>query len=213
MAFGSHDSHIYCTDTNGRLQWKVKVDSPVYSTPFVFRFYLPQRTQDHREIVIHSESAAHRTKLCQDNRTENFQDCDSHSEFIHTTANNVHAVAGYYKNNSQSLVGDEKCENVEQKHTRQLITEMNSVPETNCADVVEAHTDLVAVCSTRGMLYVLTLATGAVLGIHQFEGEIFSSPVVLAIKGGFVVVVGCRDDYVYWVKFSRQAMIPQTLQQ
>ena len=203
MVFGSHDSHIYCTETSGRLQWKVKVDSPVYSTPFVFR--LSQHKQDLREIVIHSESTGHRTKLCQDNITENPQNCDLHSECIHVTANNVDAVAGYYKNNSQSLVGDE-CENVKQKHTRQ--SETIIVPETNCTDVVETHTDLVAVCSTRGMLYVLTLASGAVLGTHQFAGETFSSPVVLASEGSFIVVVGCRDDYVYCVRFSRQAMIP-----
>ena len=160
-------------------------------------------------MVVHSKSTEHRTNFCQDNRTENFQDCDSHSEFIHTTANNVDAVAGYYKINSQSLFGDEKCENVKQKHTRLLITETIVVPETNCTEVVEAHTDLVAVCSTRGTLYVLALSSGAVLGTHQFAGETFSSPVVLASGGGFVVVVGCRDDYVYCVRFSRQTMIPQ----
>ena len=158
-------------------------------------------------MVVHSESTEHRTNFCQDNRTENFQDCDSHSDCIHATANNTDATN--YKNNSQS-VGDEKCEDVEQKHTRQSTTETIVVPETNCAEVVEAHTDLVAVCSTRGMLYVLTLASGAVLGTHQFAGEIFSSPIVLASEGGFVVVVGCRDDYVYCVRFSRQTMIPQT---
>ena len=207
MVFGSHDSHIYCTDTSGRLEWKVKVDSPVYSTPFVF--HLPQHTQDLQEMVIHSDNSTHQTKCCQGNIIENFQDCDPHSECIQMTANNMDAVAGNYNNNSQpvlSMVGNEKCENLKQKQTRQSTTETIRFPETN---VIEEHMDLVAVCSTRGTLYVLTLASGAVLKTHQFAGETFSSPVVLASEGGFVVVIGCRDDYVYCVRFSQQATIPR----
>ena len=37
LIFGSHDRHVYCLTTGGHLLWKVKTESTVYASPFVFK--------------------------------------------------------------------------------------------------------------------------------------------------------------------------------
>ena len=51
----------------------------------------------------------------------------------------------------------------------------------------------VSVPTTAGLLYTLSIKTGAVVSQLQLPGEIFSSPVALNNR----LVVGCRDDYLY----------------
>ena len=36
ILIGSHDHHLYCLDRNGKMMWKYGMNSPVYSTPFIF---------------------------------------------------------------------------------------------------------------------------------------------------------------------------------
>lgn len=60
----------------------------------------------------------------------------------------------------------------------------------------EHPANFVAVCSSKGHLYILDLYCGLTLGELQFPGEIFSSPCVVNDR----LVVGCRDNYVYCVK-------------
>lgn len=59
-------------------------------------------------------------------------------------------------------------------------------------------TNSVAVCGSKGTLYILDLASGIVRGKFQFPGELFSSPCVLGDR----LIVGCRDNFVYCVKLS-----------
>lgn len=57
-------------------------------------------------------------------------------------------------------------------------------------------TNSVAVCASKGVLYILDLASGTVRGKFQFPGELFSSPCVVGDR----LIVGCRDNFVYCIK-------------
>ena len=99
--------------------------------------------------------------------------------------------------------------NIQQKQTeseKRLVAHTISIPETESTDIEEKPVtmDLVAVCSTRGILYIVTLTSGRVVKAHQFPGEMFSSPVVVTCDDGFDVIVGCRDDFVYCLKVTVQ---------
>ncbi|XP_074132248.1 beta-alanine-activating enzyme isoform X1 [Sminthopsis crassicaudata] len=52
---------------------------------------------------------------------------------------------------------------------------------------------LLAAASTDGKLWILDAKTGQLQTVHKLPGEVFSSPVVWES----MLVVGCRDDYVY----------------
>jgi len=53
---------------------------------------------------------------------------------------------------------------------------------------------LLAVACMSGRVHLLEADTGKAFSSHQFPGQVFSSPVVVA---GPVLVVGCRDNRVY----------------
>lgn len=57
-------------------------------------------------------------------------------------------------------------------------------------------TNSVAVCGSKGLLYILDSASGIVRGKFQFPGELFSSPCVLGDR----LIIGCRDNFVYCIK-------------
>lgn len=54
------------------------------------------------------------------------------------------------------------------------------------------------VCSSKGMMYVIDITTGELVTVHNFAGEIFSSPVVV----GNSIVAGCRDNNVYCLQLQ-----------
>ncbi|XP_073439683.1 beta-alanine-activating enzyme-like isoform X2 [Dendrobates tinctorius] len=55
------------------------------------------------------------------------------------------------------------------------------------------NTELLAVASTDGNLWILDADSGLLISQHALAGEIFSSPVVY----GCQLVIGCRNNYVY----------------
>ena len=67
--------------------------------------------------------------------------------------------------------------------------------------------DTAVVCSKKGSLYLIQLRTGQSQLLHTLAGETFSSPVIASndnlsctpvlTDGSHLVVVGCRDNYVY----------------
>ncbi|KAK2182145.1 hypothetical protein NP493_365g02003 [Ridgeia piscesae] len=189
IVFGSHDNHIYCIDGNGGLQWKLKVDSPVYSTPFVFPFNISQHALGQRETPILTQGSTHQTEFC------HRQNSLKGSASVDTNKSKL----------SGSLIGRTALENNRQKClTRDRETVSTGIREKHDC----AH--LVAACSTRGRLYIVTLTSGRVMASYQFPGETFSSPVVLASDTGFDVIVGCRDDFVYCLKYKRLSELIQT---
>ena len=56
---------------------------------------------------------------------------------------------------------------------------------------------VVAVCSTRGTIYFLSL-DGLFISSWTFPGQVFSSPIIV----GDDVLVGCRDDFLYCLKIT-----------
>ncbi|KAI8510527.1 Cyclic nucleotide-gated olfactory channel [Branchiostoma belcheri] len=60
----------------------------------------------------------------------------------------------------------------------------------------------VAVASTKGTLYILTLDSGSCLSSLTLPGEVFSSPVVW----GDLLVVGCRDDLNISLQFQSKPL-------
>ena len=164
------------------------MDSPVYSTPFVFPFNISQHALGQRETP---QGRTHQTKCCHQQNINSLQG----SANVDTNKSKL----------SGSLIGRTGLENNRQKR---LTTDR----ETVSTGVTEKHdcVDLVATCSTRGRLYIVTLTSGRVVTSHQFPGEMFSSPLVLASDAGFDVVVGCRDDFVYCLKYKRLSELIQT---
>ena len=58
---GSHDAHVYCWNRNWELLWKAKLDSQVYSTPFLYRRRLQDDTINHQPQQTQTQSTC--TKL------------------------------------------------------------------------------------------------------------------------------------------------------
>jgi outer membrane protein assembly factor BamB len=54
--FGSADGHIYCLNTKGKLQWKVKADAAVLASPLIHQGVVYIGSSDHlfRAIDLHS---------------------------------------------------------------------------------------------------------------------------------------------------------------
>ncbi|XP_073501541.1 beta-alanine-activating enzyme isoform X2 [Phyllobates terribilis] len=63
------------------------------------------------------------------------------------------------------------------------------------------NTELLAVASTDGNLWILDAHSGLLVSQYALAGEIFSSPVVY----GHQLVVGCRNNYVYCFDLIRNA--------
>ncbi|KAM4710151.1 beta-alanine-activating enzyme isoform 2-T2 [Discoglossus pictus] len=63
------------------------------------------------------------------------------------------------------------------------------------------NTELLAVASTDGLVWILDTETGLLNCEYKLEGEVFSSP----IAWGRNVVIGCRNDYVYCLEIISNA--------
>lgn len=69
----------------------------------------------------------------------------------------------------------------------------------------------VVVAESKGKICVLSQSNGAILSVFETSGEIFSSPVVVPIqskskenwKQGAMILVGCRDNYLYSFLFFK----------
>lgn len=59
--------------------------------------------------------------------------------------------------------------------------------------------NLVCVCSSRGVLYLLDVETGRVWASLRLPYDVFSSPVIV---DNHMIIVGCRDDCVYGIECS-----------
>ena len=56
----------------------------------------------------------------------------------------------------------------------------------------------VCVCSSKGSMYLVGVASGDVIGQYTLPGPVYSSPVLFNNS----VIVGCRDDNVYCIKIT-----------
>lgn len=59
---------------------------------------------------------------------------------------------------------------------------------------------LAVVCSTSGWVNLVCLLSGEIIGLLKLGGEVFSSPLVV---GQNVIYVGCRDNNLYKLAFTR----------
>ncbi|XP_046395203.1 beta-alanine-activating enzyme [Ischnura elegans] len=64
--------------------------------------------------------------------------------------------------------------------------------------VADVMTQLLAVCSTAGHLYILDCRNGTMIADVKVHGEIFSSPAVLCNQ----IVFGCRNNFLYCFTIS-----------
>ena len=56
---------------------------------------------------------------------------------------------------------------------------------------------VLAICATRGVVFLLAARDGTLLTQVGLDGECYSSPVLIPTRTGLKLLVGCRDDHLH----------------
>ncbi|XP_054269748.1 beta-alanine-activating enzyme isoform X2 [Macrosteles quadrilineatus] len=210
---GSYDYHVYCLTTDGRLNWKQKMDGIVLATPV----YLPQHS-----FVIVASLTGQLAGLDGSNGEFKWTICLASPVFstpciakdlvvvaeVEGILHGIQALSGnkvwqYFIGNKifSSLITVEDsvlfgCHDSSVRRVR--VSSPSEMWRHPTDSPVYATPTLLSpqhlvVASTSGVVSVLDITNGSELCSSVLPKEVFSSPVAC---GGYVVT-GCRDDNVY----------------
>ena len=199
VIFGSHDHHVYCLNRiNGHLVWRIKLASPVYSTPFLFRYERLTLSTNKRIGIGSSQEPIRKCVRSCDEVAKPVEDLVTKDEKIiqihHQNCDQSSLDCNIFKTTqSESCMStccDSDTDSVNTSQKRKLRPKSDLV---RCKGSSQSPSYYVAVSCTSGVLAILDLTTGSIVRSYMLAGEVFSSPVVDDGK----IIVGCRDDYIY----------------
>lgn len=170
---------MYCVSTNGKLIWKVKLQSAVYSSGFSFIFdnLIYSRNNDITETkhVNYCINIQKSDINLNDNYklSPNIDIEKSSTDNLKSTLSNTSFTQGSIKMEN----GDKL--NIDTKTNREKVT-------------------FITFASTDGNLYIVNVYTGEITMQYELPGELFSSPVIYKD----CIIIGCRNDFVYSLKLE-----------
>ena len=205
VVFGCDDCHVYCVTHAGELLWRFVADSRVYATPFVLRVARPPPTSRLPLSLSRSRS-----------KERSDEGANSNGVALRTTdgrsgggGSGKEQGEGSREDGSGDVWGAEEEEEEEDDDGREMGKKQGEGSrEDGSEDEREAEEEggdaVVAVCSCRGVFYLLEATSGRVLASRRLPADVFSSPVVVTddASNDVFVVVGCRDDNVHCLRLS-----------
>ncbi|XP_078602686.1 beta-alanine-activating enzyme-like [Branchiostoma floridae x Branchiostoma japonicum] len=193
ICVGCVDGELYCVDHHGNVTWSFTTAGPIFSSPCLSSSSLSSDLLERPpllDVIVVGSHDHHVYCLSEQGQLRWKFETDSAvyaTPFVFNLRAGSGAVLDFNvldrMSHSERLVGSAST------------TKARTNTDTANSDRSQGHL-CVAVASTKGTLYILTLDSGSCLSSLRLPGEVFSSPVVW----NNLLVVGCRDDFVYGVK-------------
>ncbi|CAH1266967.1 AASDH [Branchiostoma lanceolatum] len=197
---GCVDGELYCVDHHGKVVWSFTTAGPIFSSPCLSSPSLLSHNlldgQPASDVIVVGSHDRHVYCVTDQGRLRWKFETDSAVYATPFVFNLRGGSATVSDSNVSNWKQPSKLFQSEASVNSDSTTKVTANKDTMTAAKGPQGQTCVAVASTKGMLYILTLDSGSCLTSLRLPGEVFSSPVVW----GNLLVVGCRNDLVYGVK-------------
>ncbi|XP_078684711.1 beta-alanine-activating enzyme-like isoform X2 [Branchiostoma floridae x Branchiostoma belcheri] len=193
---GCVDGELYCVDHRGNITWSFTTAGPIFSSPSLSSSSSTCDLLEGQDVIVVGSHDHHVYCLTDQGHLRWKFETDSAVYatpfvfYIHAGSTTVLDSLGILNRKQSPNTSHSPAPSVD------AIAKVRTKKDSTTAVNTSQGHPCVAVASTKGTLYILTLDSGSCLSSVTLPGEVFSSPVVW----GDLLVVGCRDDLVYGVK-------------
>ncbi|XP_035681596.1 beta-alanine-activating enzyme-like [Branchiostoma floridae] len=190
---GCVDGELYSVDHHGNVTWSFTTSGPVFSSPCLSSSLSPHDLVEQQplDVIVVGSHDCHVYCLSEQAQLRWKFETDS---AVYATPFVFNLRAGSDTVLDSNIL--DQMSQLERMVSSVSTAKARTNTDTTNSDRTSQGHLCVAVASTKGTLYILTLDSGSCLASLRLPGEVFSSPVVW----NNLLVVGCRDDFVYGIK-------------
>ena len=199
---GSHDNHVYCWEWQGEsflTKWKTNIDSEVYSIPFVSNIAKAKNVVLHHDLPSEHSTLSKHPNITRSSSTREL----GHALDSVTMRNRERERIPVSIPEQVQMVPLPESLNEPKNNGSGFPTQAMYAPQVQiCSCVTEESSAAISsqelvtvlcVCSSNGVVFLLSGLSGEVLGRYKAPWDVYASPVVVEND----IVFGCRNDNVY----------------